>query len=245
MPRLSLLALHGNGGGGFRFARLAPHLPGDLLFHAPTLPGFGGRPADPQLTSLAAYAQTLVAELDSLPRPRVLLGHGIGGSLALEFLQHHATEVDGVILHAPVGAHLERRLFPRLMNLPGARGLGQWLFASPLTRPLFRRLLFSRPVPPDFLNRFFEEYGRCESFGQMFDLITAEWFAGLRPVEIPAVLLWGERERVLSASQLPAFERLLPLAESRLIPDWDHFPMIEQPEEYTREISFLARHLVQ
>ncbi|MBY0374429.1 MAG: alpha/beta hydrolase [Bryobacteraceae bacterium] len=244
MARLSLIALHGNGGGGFRFSRLIPHLPGDILFHAPTLPGFAGRPRDPSFTTLAHYARHLLTELDPLPRPRVLLGHGIGGSLALEFLQHHAPALDAVILHAPVGAHLDRRLFPKLMSLPGARRLGQSLFASPLTRPLFRRLLFSRPVPADFLDRFFDEYDQCTAFGQMFDLITARWFASLAPVSLPAFLVWGERERVLSADQLPAFLRLLPLAESRLVSDWDHFPMIEQPEEYAREISSLARHLV-
>src|SRR6185503_7883020 len=135
---LTLIALPGNGGGGFRFERVRPYLPANLRFRAITLPGFAGLPANPTLRSLADYARYLRNSLAAEPRPLILLGHGIGGSLALEFAQHFAAEIDGLILHAPVGARLESRLFPRLMALSGARKLGQRLFSARLARPLFK-----------------------------------------------------------------------------------------------------------
>ncbi len=244
-PELTLVALHGNGGGAFRFARVQPYIPTDVRFRAITLPGFAGIPRDPTLKSLHDYAAHLREMIVAEPRPLILLGHGIGGSIALEFAQHFAADLDGLILHAPVGTRLASRLFPRLMALPGARSLGQWLFSARLARPLFKPLLFSRPIPPDYLDRFFEAYRHCTVFGQMFDLITLAWFNTLRPVDLPAALLWGERERVLTVDQLNDYRSLLPRHIVRTIPGWDHFPMIEQPDEYTREIVKLARELVE
>lgn len=245
MTTFSILAIHGNGGGGFRFARVEPYMPEEVSFHAPTLPGFAARPPDPALQTLADYAAVIHAEAEKLPRPVVLLGTGVGGAMLLEYVQHYPAA--GVILHAPVGTRLEERRFPQLMNLPGARGFGQWLFSARLTRPLFKRLLFldHQAIPPDYLAQFFDEYRRCAVFSQMFDLITAEWYNALQPVDVPAALLWGEQERVLNVAHVDDYKQLLPAAQVRIVPGWDHFPMIEQPEAYAREIVTLAKELLE
>ena len=238
------MAVHGNGGGAHRFARVVPRMPPDVSLVAVTLPGFANVPADPSLRSLADYAASLAGLMAPLPRPRIVLGHGIGGSIALEMVQRQADLVDGLILHAPVGTRLDRRLFPRLMAVPGARALGRRLFASRLLRPILRRLLFSHAVPPEYVSRFYEEYRACSVFGQMFDLITPSWFQGLRPLDLPAALLWGEAERVLSVDQVEDYRALLPRAVIRRVPGWGHFPMIERPDEYAAEVSILARSLM-
>lgn len=238
---VSLVLVHGNGGGAFRFDRVLPHAPPDVRLHAVTLPGFGGRPADPALRTMADYAHALAREVALAPRPKVVLGHGIGASLVLELVQHSAGEVDGMILHAPVGARLEQRWFPRLMRPRWMRELGKQAIAAPLLRPLWRRLLFRQPVPDDYLRRFFAEYSECAAFGQMFDLITPEWFASLQAAPVKGALLWGGRERVLRAGQAAEFRRLAPLATLEIVPHWDHFPMIEQPREYALTIARLAR----
>ncbi len=244
MPKhLTLVALHGNGGGAFRFARVEPFVPADVRFRPVTLPGFASVPRDPTLTTLRADAERLREWLLAEPRPRVLLGHGIGGSIALELAQFASDSMDGLILHAPVGARLGSRLFPRLMALPGARRLGPWVFSARLLRPFWRRRLFSRPVPRDYTDRFFAEYRACSVFAQMFELVTPDWFASLRPVPVKAALLWGERERVLTVGQLDAFRALLPGCFVSLPGRWDHFPMIDEPEAYAREVSALARKL--
>jgi pimeloyl-ACP methyl ester carboxylesterase len=228
-PLLTLVALHGNGGGAFRFARVEPFVPADVRFRPVTLPGFASVPRDPTLTTLRAYAERLRGWLLAERRPRVLLGHGIVGSIALELAQF--------------ASRLGSRLLPRLMALPGARSLGRWAFSTRLLRPFWRRRLFSRPVPRDYTNRFFAEYRACSVFAQMFELVTPDWFASLRPVPVKAALLWGERERVLTVDQLEAFRALLPGCFVSLPGRWDHFPMIEEPEAYAREVSALARKL--
>jgi len=240
----AVVAVHGNGGGAHRFARVVPLMPPDVRLAPVTLPGFANVPADPSLRSLADYAAVLAGLVAEQPRPRLVLGHGIGGSIALELVQARASLLDGLILHAPVGTRLDRRLFPRLMAVPGARRLGQRLLASRPLRPLVRRLFFSKAVPPAYLDRFFDEYGQCSVFSQMFDLITPMWFRELRPTDLPAALLWGEAERLLAVDQVRDFQALLPGALVRRVPGWGHFPMIERPDQYAAEIAALARTLV-
>src|SRR4051794_34347731 len=220
-------------------------MPSDVRLAAVTLPGFAAVPADRSLRSLTDYAVVLATLVSAEPRPRILLGHGIGGSIALELVQDRASLVDGLILHAPVGTRLDRRLLPRLMAIPGARRTGQQVLASRILRPLFRRLMFSRTVPRAYLDRFFDEYGQCSVFSQMFDLITPGWFQGLRPTDLPAALLWGEAERLLAVDQIRDYQALLPGAIVRRVPGWGHFPMIERPDQYAAEIAALARTLVQ
>lgn len=243
-PATTIVAVHGNGGGAHRFARVVPLMPSDVRLAPITLPGFANLPADPALRSLRDYAAVLAEMVADVSRPRVLLGHGIGGSIALELVQERADVLDGLILHAPVGARLDRRLFPRLMAVPGARRVGQRLLASRLLRPLYRRLFFSPAVPPAYLDRFFDEYRHCSVFSQMFDLISPTWFRGLRPTVMPSALLWGEAERLLAVDQVREYQVLLPGAIVRSVPGWGHFPMIEQPQQYAAEISALARTLV-
>ena len=240
---VTLVALHGNGGGGFRFSLLPEHLPADVHLVAPSLPGFTGGPplADSSVPALARHVRGLLADL---PRPLVLLGHGIGGSVALEVVQQDAAAVDGLVLHAPVGARLDTRLFPRLMRIPGATSFLRWGISSPLTRPLVRRRLFTPgAVPRPVADRFLAAYGECAAFGPMFREITPAWWDSLTPHELPSVLLWGRGDGVLGADQLEDYRRLLPRAGVEVVEDWTHWPMLEQPADYAAVVGRLARSL--
>jgi pyruvate,water dikinase len=239
---ITLVAVHGNGGGGFRFARVRPHVPDGIRFEAVTLPGFGGRAGDPTLRTLPDYAEALWREIEHLPRPLVVLGHGIGGSIALDMVQRH--DIDALILHAPVGTRLEKRWFPRLMQPEPVRSLIKWGISSRITRPLIGRRFFSRNVPVDYRNEFLDEYGRADSFSQMFDIITPEWWDGLEPVDMPALMLWGSDDRVLGADQVADYQALLPRTWTDVVPGWGHFPMVEGPAEYAATIADWAERLV-
>ena len=256
----TIIAIHGNGGGAFRFSQLLPHMPDSTQFVAVTLPGFANVKRDPEINSMAGFAKRLHDDLmaNELPngwissqrhdgplgkRPFILLGTGIGGSIALEYAQHYPEQLAGIILHAPVGTRIDTRLFPRLMKLPGMRPLGQFVFSAPPFRPIWRNLLFTKPLPTQLTKQFFDEYAQCSVFGLMFDLITAEWFEQLQLIDLPAALLWGEKERVLSVDQLEDYKLLLPRAITHTVPEWDHFPMLEEPEQFAREMIKLTESM--
>jgi pimeloyl-ACP methyl ester carboxylesterase len=243
-PKVILVALHDNGGSELHFARLLPHLPPTVRLHALALPGFAGRPANPCLRNLVDYASEISDRLASLPRPLALLGHGSGGSLALEFCQYHASEIQAVILHAPRGTQPQGQVSLPLMSRITANAKARNALTSHLLRPFARRMLFARPVPADVLEVFFANYRRCAVFDQMHRLVSPDWFLSLIPVNLPAILLWGERDRISPATQAEKFSRLLPKGKSHIQPGWSHYPMIEQPADYARVIADLVSQLV-
>ncbi len=243
-PTFSIIAVHGNGGGGFRFGQIHNLFPPSVTFKAPTLPGFADVPADRHLKTMYDFANRLHEYITGTPRPRIILGHGIGGSFTLEYAQHFASEVDGLIIHAPVGSRLNSRFFPQLMRLPGARSIGKAIFSSKPARPLFAHLLFSSPLPKPVCDRFFDEYRRCSVFALMFDLISLEWFESLRPIKLPTTLLWGKRDNVLLADELEYFKGLFQSVDIQVEPNWGHFPMLDRPEEYAIKILSISRRLI-
>lgn len=239
------MALHGNGGGGHRFELCRRFFEPGIDFRAPTLPGFADVALPHSLRSLYDFSAYLHDYLLTLERPVVLLGHGIGGSLALEFCRFHEGAIDGIILHTPVGARLRKRLFARVMSLPGVSGAARDVIANPVLRSLWSRLFFDTAPPAAFADRFFLEYGQCQAFSLMFELITPRWFESL-PVfpELPACILWGSCERLLSPEQIAPFKRLLPRSQVEIVDGWNHFPMVDHPQEYTRVVSRIAAALV-
>ncbi|MEM8747177.1 MAG: alpha/beta hydrolase [Actinomycetota bacterium] len=240
-PVTRVVAVHGNGGGSTRFDSMMPHVPDGVSVEAIDLPGFNGVPLDPALDSVAAYADRLGDMLTDRP---VVLGHGIGGSIALDLASRRADTLSGLILHAPVGADLDTRLFPKLMSPTPVRSLIKRAIAARPLRPLWKRAFFPNGAPDPVLDTFFEGYRTCDAFSLMFDIIDVDWFTALPPVtEVPTVLLWGEHDRVLKQGQSDAIRAKAPDAEIVIQPGWDHFPMIEQPEEYAGVVADLARSL--
>ncbi len=118
--------------------------------------------------------------------PVVVLGHGIGGSIALDLASRRPETMDGLILHAPVGADLDTRLFPSLMSTKPVREVLRRMVAARPLRPIWRKLFFPIGAPKEHTDTFFEGYRYCAAFGQMFEIIDVEWFEALAPVtELP------------------------------------------------------------
>ncbi|MBW3602771.1 MAG: alpha/beta hydrolase [Actinobacteria bacterium] len=259
--RVTVVALHGNGGGLSSFAPVREHMAADVRFRAVTLPGFGLRPRDKRLDGPAGYAGRLREQLVGEAPPLVLLGHGVGACIVLELLQRHPATVSGAILHAPGGAPRDERIGRRLLRLPGAAPLTRWAISGHLTRPVARRALVAdwrrdRAGPGEGAgerewagmagraDRLLDGYRHCAVFGQMLDIADADWFSGLRPVDLPAVLLRGERERSPCADAVDDYLRLLRRGRVRTVPGWGRFPMVAHPAGYAAEVADLARGLV-
>ena len=242
---ISIIAIHGNGGGGFRFDLAKPLFASNITFENLTLPGFdcvNNRQID---YSMKQYADWLADRIKDMQKPRILMGHGLGGVFVLEFLQHYAKMVDGVILHSIVGANLNKRIFPKFMRLPFVAFIVKNIIASRIVRPLMSRKFFQEKIDSSYENQFFEAFARCEVFERMFHLIDFPWFEGLSTVRVPAAFLWGEKDWILGANEISALQKLFPFSYKKIVPGWDHFPMIDQPASYSFEVSNLAYQVLE
>lgn len=243
----TIIAIHGNGGGAFRFA-LVPDMPAPARLHALTLPGFQGRvlPDGPITidTFTSAVRDAIAGVRASDPSGSiVLLGHGIGGSIALDVAAHDASLADGLILLSPVGVKLDERWFPKVMSKPIIRKAAKAIISSPVMQATAGRFLF-KPAPRPFAKRFLAEYANADAFEVMFDLLNADWFDQLPPVEIPVAIVWGGNDRVLDVSHVEAYEEAIANTARIVRDDWGHYPMIEQPEDFAEVMAACAAELI-
>lgn len=226
--KTALVALHGDGGGAFQFARLPPHFSPAVAFHAPSLPGFGGVPRDSRVASLRGLADLLVGFLIDLDPPRVLLGHGLGAAIVFELLASHSQLVAGAILHDPPGRKGDVVLPWR------GRTARRLLLATPhFSRERRARLLVGSGLAAEFGEEWLERLYRSDLL-----LETPGWLAvsraGWKKVNAPALLLHGRKPLA------PAWPQLLPASESLQKPAWGKFPMMEKPEDYARTVETAA-----
>lgn len=239
-----VVAVHGNGGGAFRWDRLPRPLADDVELRAMTLPGFSGRRLPSGPITMATFTAALREDVVAVDHPRVLLGHGIGGAIALDLVANEPGLADGLILHAPVGANLDERLFPRIMSTPVIRKVAKAIVGSKAAQSLAGPRLFA-DTPDDVGRRFLAEYRRADGFEVMFDLLTAEWFDELPATDIPTSILWGAKDRVLRVGQADALAERLGNSERVIVEGWGHYPMIEVPDDYARVVAEQAQRLTQ
>lgn len=241
MEHMFVAAVPGNGGTIARWELLASPLAEGVTLAPIVLPGFDRTPLDPDPT-IDTFANALREAVEKLPRPRVVFGTGIGGSVALHAAQDPGW-ADAFILHAPVGPNLDTRLLPRLMKPRLVRSVAKELIASPAARAIGRRRY--RNVPGETIDRVLAAYGDCAAFEPMWDILNADWWNSLDPIVDPAVLVWGAGDGVLDASHAEEFRRVLPDAAVHTEPEWAHYPMLEQPEDFAETVVMLARKLLE
>jgi surfactin synthase thioesterase subunit len=87
--QISIIAIHGNGGGGFRFEIAKPLFSSNINFLNPSLPGFNSTNNHSINLTMKQYAEWLANYIKDIESPRILMGHGLGGVFVLEFLQHY------------------------------------------------------------------------------------------------------------------------------------------------------------
>ena len=242
--KVSIAVIPDIGGGPWRYERCIPWFPQNIGFRVISLPGYGGQPLNPEFKTVEDFAAAIKERIVNLPGPRFLFGTGIGGSLVLQVIQDPDIQVDGVILHAPSGSHVQPLFFANAMKNVVTRKLLFKLMGTSVFRAHLRRKLFRQPIPDAFADQFFEEFRNCEAYHQMANIITPEWFSTLKPVTIPSVILWGGNEVKPSQERIDFCKSILPDAEVRYIKEWDYFPMIEQPRSFARELSTIAQEMV-
>ena len=113
-----LLLLHGFLSGRSAFDGLRAELEGEAVTIAPDLPGYGDAPGprDPREYTLQLLADAMEAVLDR-EQPTHLLGHSMGGIVALELVRRHPGQfaragIAGLPIYrsrADALAHLHRR----------------------------------------------------------------------------------------------------------------------------------------
>jgi 3-oxoadipate enol-lactonase len=241
-----LLLVHGFGGAAWNFSELAPLLPGKRLI-IPDLPGHGGSSPLPAPT-LAGFADVLAQLLDG---PVDVLGHSLGGVVALRLAERHPSLVRRLVLAAPAGISSSTRVAELTIALTGiiqpGRIAGRRLGRVARSRRL-RNLVFGgfEVANPDLLTeRAVHGFLRgptmhTDALGAGLALAADDPRRDLDRVRCPVLILWGARDRQVPLDDGFEYARRLG-APLRVIADCGHLLIGERPDVCARAVLEFTR----
>ncbi len=228
-----ILYLHGGGG----IASDLPFL--DLLAQkrriiAPSHPGFGRSSLPDWLDSVDDISHIYLELIDRLGLTRTdLVGFSIGGWIAAELATKVPERFDHLVLIGPVGVKTGT---PDRLDIPD-------IFAMP--REKLDRLRFHDPVnnPVDLTKLADDELQIVARNRETLALLTWEPYMHnpklkhrLHRVDMPALLLRGASDGIVSADYLARYAALVPNARIETIPQAGHLPHVERCETTAAEV---------
>lgn len=210
------------------------------------LPGFGYadrlRP-DPILPQLDEFATGVIAYAGGRPRQRVLaVGNSLGGCVSLRLAERKGSRLAGVVAIAPAGLQMSRLLY-LVQADPVLRGL----LALPTPVPsvviraavarLYAQLAFGAPRGIDrrLISAFTYHHrrratvaGYLETARRLIPELRQPF--QLERIEIPVLLVWGDRDRLVFHSGAEQVLSAVAGARLELLHGIGHCPQVEAPE---------------
>lgn len=210
--------------------------------------GWSGRVDDAlDIPSLSAF---VLGAMDRLELERAtLVGSSLGGGVSLWTSLTNPERVDKLILVNPA-SHLSQLPWPLLKSQVNALAgvyralVGPTLLRIPLSAIAYRNL----PIDRDYMAGFWAPFTEKGSMRSL--LATARALPGaidnldqrLHEIAHPTLVLWGERDGLLSASTAHHLARRIPASRLVLIPEAGHCPHEETPDRFNRLVlDFIAQ----
>lgn len=209
------------------------------------LPGFAT--ADPLspgpvLPQLDRFAAAVVEDVAAAGDPVVAVGNSLGGCVALRVAEDPDAPLAGVVPIAPAGLDMAR-WFAILERDPALRHL----LAVPVPLPeravrevvgrVYRALAFANPGDVDraVVDAFTSHHRERRIVRRYLDTGRRVLPELRRPfrlerVQAPVLLVWGERDVMVSPSGAERVLAALPQTEVELLPGVGHCPQIEAPD---------------
>jgi pimeloyl-ACP methyl ester carboxylesterase len=249
----SLVLVHGLGGAAANWLALAPLLlPGRRLI-VPELPGHGGSSPLPAAPSLSPYADRLGLLLEhERATPAAVVGHSLGGAVALRLALRRPEAVSALVLAAAAGISSATRSARYALTITGILKPGRKI--APHRRrvarsDLLKRLVFGRwgasdpaALPPELVEAFLAGPARhTDTVSAAKALVRDDVRTELEHIRCRVLVLWGARDNQLPIDDGFDYARRL-RAPLRVIADCGHLLIAERPAACADAIEgFLSR----
>jgi pimeloyl-ACP methyl ester carboxylesterase len=214
---------------------------------APDLPGFGDSPPPADGFSFEAAADSIAATLEARGVSGIdLVGHSLGGAVALTMAGRRPSLVRRLVLCAPAGFRPRSRPVADALasSLPAFLAARRLVGGRMAASTAGRRVLLAGALHDP--GRLSPEQARMmvnasRTAGSLKDAaaaaISADLIGELGRIEPPIGLLWGGRDRLLPVSAADAILERVPGTALEIVPDAGHVVQMERPQEFAAALD--------
>ena len=200
--------------------------------------GYSDRPSGDY--SQAFYRKQLADLLDALKikQPVDIIGHSMGGGLAMDFTANYPDRVKDVVLVAPMINSVKNDTSIKLLKPPV---LGEFLMRLIATKSISDRaaeLMQKSPKAAEYA-KMFKDQTQYKGFEQatlaMFRSdAAADYTADYETVAKQArkvLLIWGTTDKDISPEMVQAIQKVLPNVQFKQLEGAGHDPQVDMPDE--------------
>ncbi|WP_017732101.1 alpha/beta fold hydrolase [Nafulsella turpanensis] len=258
----TILFLHGLGGSREHWQQNLPELAEQFNVLAVDLPGYGDSsiPAVPQDSLLYFFSDVLSSFLDSLSISKAhVVGHSMGGQLAMLFALEHPEQVQKLILAAPAGLETFTEAEAASLKKYAAATFPQKQPEAQI-RMNYAMNFYQMPETAEQLIQDRLALNESEAF-PAYAKILIEGVEGmldtpllnrLAEVEQPTLIVFGQEDRLIPnrllhpnlTTEAVAQKGLQAIPESQLeiVPEAGHLLMYEKPEVFNELLIQFLNH---
>ena len=232
-----VVCLHGAGGNGAVFADLLERLAerhSPIAFDQPAHGRSGGLDSLGSIERMSAFTQALLAKL-GVERP-VLLGHSMGGAVALQVALERPDGLAGLVLCGSAARlPVPEEIVEQMRRVTEGK-----------ERRIFRRDAYSPATPPEILRRGFMEDLKTDPRAGYGDLLACrDWNVEdrLGEVQVPALVITGEDEIEPLRAQADLLAERLPQGRAVAVAKAGHMAPLEQADAVAEAVAGFLEEL--
>jgi non-heme chloroperoxidase len=235
-----VLLLHGVTDSRRSWDTVLPHLPPSIRAVALTQRGHGDSDKPGALYTIEQLAADAAAAIDALHLgPAVVVGHSMGTWVAERLAIDSPDRVRALLLEAGPGAPRENaELFGFCEEMS--------VFPGPIDDKVAREFqlgTIERPLADGLLDLFVAESLKLPPnlwrvlFGSFLEI---DLYEGLASVEVPALLVWGDRDALVTRAEQDRLVKTIPQARLTVYECTGHAVHWEEPQRFAAQLAAFA-----
>jgi pimeloyl-ACP methyl ester carboxylesterase len=211
---------------------------------APSHPGFGASPRPADFDTMYDLVNLYHDVLDAIPAPAVsVVGFGFGGWIAAELAVAGARKIDRLVLVDAVGIKVsgrETRDIVHFFNTDPAE-LNRCAWHDPARRPegvygLGWQATISDAMSDAEMVSLARNWDSLCVYGWKPHMFNPQLGTWLRRIALPALVLWGASDRIVTPEYGLAYAKRIPGATFQVIAAAGHHPELEQAEAFVDHV---------
>ncbi len=244
----SVIMLHGFGSSLHTWEPWAEALQNEYRVIRLDLPGSGL--SEPDATGRYDDQRTMdliLALMDRLGVARAaFVGNSIGGRIAWNFAAHHPERVTKLVLISPDGFASRGFSYDKKPDVPAMAHVMRYILPKSMVRSSLAQAYGDPSLLTDgTVDRYYELMlapgSRSALIARMEQTILRDPVPLLRRIQVPVLLIWGDRDKMIPVGNAADYVREMPQAKVVTFPALGHVPHEEAPTQSLVPVrAFLA-----